>query len=290
VGIICPFFLGYQKGAVNIIVCLKQILDPEIPVRDFRVDGEKKEAVRGSANLVTNIFCENALETALQLREKLGEKSGCAITALTFGPEAAEDTLRKALAMKADAATLVVNDGSSHPDPLAVAQTLAAAIRKIGAFDLVMLGRESGDWGVAQTGGLLAEELGIPCVSFVDHIEASDDGPDAGLIVKRQTDNGWEKLIAKLPLIVTITNNEFNVPRIPKTRDIMMSARQPITKWTLEEIGVDAAEIRAGGNYYEVVDLAIPVKEVNCEFVSGDTLEQKVEKFAARVIEITRAL
>ena len=127
---------------MNIIVCLKQILDPEIPVRDFRVDGEKMEAVRGSANLVTNIFCENALETALQLREKLGGR----ITALTFGAEAAEDTLRKALAMKADAATLVVNDGVPHPDPLAVAQTLAAAIRKIGEFDLVMLGRESGDW------------------------------------------------------------------------------------------------------------------------------------------------
>ncbi|MCI0387946.1 MAG: electron transfer flavoprotein subunit beta/FixA family protein [Acidobacteria bacterium] len=275
---------------MNIIVCLKQILDPEIPVRDFRVDGEKMEAVQGSANLVTNIFCENALETALQLREKLGEKlgekSGGRITALTFGAESAEDALRKALAMKADAATLVVNDGHPHPDPLAVAQTLAAAIRKIGGFDLVMLGRESGDWGVAQTGALLAEELGAPCVSFVDHIEASDDG----LMVKRQTDNGWEMLTAKPPLVVTITNNEFNVPRIPKTRDIMLSARQPITKWTLEEIGANAAEIRAGGNYYEVVDLAIPVKEVNCEFVSGDTLEQKVEKFAERIIEITRAL
>ena len=275
---------------MNIIVCLKQILDPEIPARDFRVYGEMKEAVRGSANLVTNIFCENALETALQLREK----SGGRITALTFGPEEAEDTLRKALAMKADAATLVVNDGHPHPDPLAVAQTLAAAIRKIGAFDLVMLGRESGDWGVAQTGGLLAEELGAPLISFVDHIEASGDGPDAGpnasLIVKRQTDSGWEKLTGKPPLVVTITNNEFNVPRIPKTRDIMMSARQPITKWTLEDLGVNAAEIRAGGSYYEIVDLAVPVKEVACEFVSGDTLEQKVERFAERVAEITRAL
>jgi electron transfer flavoprotein beta subunit len=274
--------LDAKSIIVNIIVCLKQILDPEIPARDFRVDGEKKEAARGSANLVTNIFCENALETALQLREK----SGGRITALTFGAEVAEDTLRKALAMKADAATLVVNDGHPHPDPLAVAQTLAAAIRKIGAFDLVMLGRESGDWGVAQTGGLLAEELGAPCVSFVDHIEASGEG----LIVKRQTDNGWEKLSAKPPLVVTITNNEFNVPRIPKTRDIMMSARQPITKWTLEEIGVNAAEVRAGGSYCEVVDLTVPVKEVTCEFVSGDTLEQKVERFAERIVEITRAL
>jgi electron transfer flavoprotein beta subunit len=271
---------------VNIVVCLKQILDPEIPVRDFRVDGEKKEAVRGAANLVTNIFCENALETALQLREKLGAQSGAKITALTFGAESAEDTLRKALAMKADAASMVINDGRPHPGPLAVAQTLAAAIRKIGAFDLVMLGRESGDWGVAQTGGLLAEELGVPCVSFVDHIEAGGDG----LVVKRQTDNGWEKLAVEPPLVVTITNNEFNVPRIPKTRDIMMSARQPIAKWTLEEIGVNAAEIRSGGDYYEVVDLAIPVKDVTCEFVSGDTLEQRVEKFAQRIVEITRAL
>ena len=64
---------------MNIIVCIKQILDPEIPARDFRVDSAKREAERGSANLVTNIFCENALETALQFREAHGGK----ITALT---------------------------------------------------------------------------------------------------------------------------------------------------------------------------------------------------------------
>jgi electron transfer flavoprotein beta subunit len=267
---------------VNIIVCLKQILDPEIPVRDFRVDAEKREAVRGNANLVTNIFCENALETALQFKEKFGGK----ITALTFAPDSGEDSLRKALAMKADAAVLVKNEGVANPDPLAIAQVLAAAIRKLGEFDLVMVGRESGDWGVGQTGGLLAEELGVPSVSFVDQIEKNGDG----LLVKRQTDNGWEKLEAKPPLVATVTNNDQNVPRIPKTRDIMMSARQPITKWSLDDVGVNAAEIRAGGSYYEIVELAIPVKDVNCEFISGDTLEQKVEQLAQRIAEVTRAL
>ncbi len=44
---------------MNLIVCIKQILDPEIPARDFRVDSVKREAERGGANLVTNIFCEN---------------------------------------------------------------------------------------------------------------------------------------------------------------------------------------------------------------------------------------
>ncbi len=220
---------------MNIIVCLKQILDPEIPVRDFRVDAEKREAVRGNANLVTNIFCENALETALQFREKSAPDAK--ITALIFGADSAEDSLRKALAMKADSAVLVTNDGAANPDPLAVAQVLAAAIRKLGAFDLVMVGRESGDWGVGQTGGLLAEELGCASVSFVDSIEKNGDG----LLLKRQTDNGWEKVEAKTPLVVTVTNNDQNVPRIPKTRDIMMSSRQPITKLTLEDIGVNAA-------------------------------------------------
>jgi electron transfer flavoprotein beta subunit len=267
---------------VNIIVCLKQILDPEIPVREFRVDAEKREAARGNANLVTNIFCENAVETALQLKERSGGK----ITALVFAPESGEDSLRKALAMKADAAVHVLNDGHAHPDPLAVAQVLAAAIKKIGPFDLVLTGRESGDWGMGQTGGLVAEELAVPCVSFVDHIER---GPQ-GLILKRQTDNGWERVEAKIPLVVTVTNNDQNVPRIPKTRDIMMSARQPITKWTLEDLGVNAAEIRAGGSYSEIVALSIPVKDISCEFVAGDTLEERVEKFAERIVEITRAL
>ena len=67
---------------MNIVVCLKQILDPLAPAREFRVDNEKKEAVRGAASLVTNIFCENAIETALQTKEKLGAGK---ITALGKG-------------------------------------------------------------------------------------------------------------------------------------------------------------------------------------------------------------
>src|ERR1700737_4592575 len=186
---------------MNILVCLKQILDPEIPARDFRVDPARREAERGSANLVTSIFCENALETALQFKEKIGNGS---ITVLSYGAPTAEDSLRKALAMKADAAALIVNDGNANPDPLTTARVLAAAIRKLGTFDLIMVGREAGDWGAGQTGGLLAEELGLPCVSFVDRIESAD----GKLQLKRQTDTGWEVLEAEPPIVVTVTNDE----------------------------------------------------------------------------------
>jgi electron transfer flavoprotein alpha/beta subunit len=77
------------------------------------------------------------------------------------------------------------------------------------------------------------------------------------------------------------------VPRIPKVRDVMMSYRQPLTTWTLDELGINADEARAGNSYYEVADLSIPQKEMRCEFVNGDTLDEKVEAFARRIIEVT---
>jgi electron transfer flavoprotein beta subunit len=266
---------------MNIVVCIKQILDPEVPARDFRVDAAKRVAEQGSANLVTNIFCENALETALQYRDAHGGK----ITAVTCGPAGAEDVLRKALALKADDAVLVVAEGVENPDPLFVAKTLAAAIRKLGEFDVVMTGREAGDWGAGQTGGLLAEELGIPCVSFAESLEP---GTAAGkLKIKRQTDTGWEQIESSTPVAVTITNHDKNVPRIPKTRDVMQSYRKPLTKWTLADVGIEPATAH---DYYEVAELSIPRKETQCEFIAGDTLEAKIEAFANRIAAITSSL
>jgi electron transfer flavoprotein beta subunit len=243
----------------------------------------RREAEQGSASLVTNIFCENALETALQLRERAG--SADKITVLSYGRPTAEDSLRKALAMKAAAAALVLNESEEMPDPLAVARVLAAAVRRLGAFDLIMTGREAGDWGAGQTGGLLAEELGLPCVSFVDTVEASG----GALRLKRQTDTGWELIEAVPPVVITVTNDEHNVPRIPKVRDVMMSYRQPLTKLTLDDLGL-TAEARAGNSYYEVAGLSIPQKETRCDFVSGDTLEEKVDAFAHRIVEVTRGM
>jgi electron transfer flavoprotein beta subunit len=268
---------------MKILICLKQILDPEVPARDFRVDSAKCEAERGSANLVTNIFCENALETALQLREHTADSK---ITVLSYGPATAEESLRKALAMKADMAALILNDGNPNPDPLTVARVLAAAARKLGDFDLLMLGREAGDWGAGQTGGLLAEELGLPCVSFADRLESAG----GKLRIRRQTDLGWELLEVEPPVVVTVTNNEHNVPRIPKVRDVMMSYRQPLAKWTVDDLGIDAAEARAGNGYYEIAELLIPQKDTQCEFVAGETPEEKVETFAKRLVALASAL
>lgn len=264
---------------MKIVVCLKQILDPEVPARDFRIDSAKREAERGGANLVTNIFCENALETALQIRDAQGGE----ITALCLGPEGAEDVLRKAIALRADKAVLVVNEADSNPDPLFVAKSLAAAIRKLGEFDVVMVGREAGDWGAGQTGGLLAEELGIPCISFAEGFE----GSGGTIKVKRQTDAGFETIETSTPAVITITNHDKNVPRIPKTRDVMQSYRKPLEKWTLADLGIDAGTAHA---WSQVAELFIPQKETQCEFIEGDTLEAKIDAFAQRIGDVLRSM
>ncbi len=260
----------------HIVVCLKQILDPEIPAREFSINPQKCEAERGTANLVTNIFCENALETALQFKEKHGGK----VTVISFGQESVEDSLRKALAMKADDAVMVTDDLKTQNGPLFVSNVLAKAIQRQDKVDLVLTGRESGDWGQGQTGGLIAEILDLPCISFVDSIETDP----AGLRVRRQTDSGLEFFSAGTPIVLTITNNEFNVPRIPKTRDVMMSYRQPLTKVNLSELRLDNA-----AEYYEIKELRLPQKETDCEFVTGETLGDRVEMFAQKIIFASRA-
>jgi electron transfer flavoprotein beta subunit len=183
-----------------------------------------------------------------------------------------------------DNAVLVTHDKPNRVEPICVARVLSAAVRKLGGIDLVLVGREAGDWGEGQTGGLLAEELGCPCISFAEQIEPS--GP-AALKVRRQTDNGIEVLAAITPLVVTMTNHEGNVPRIAKTRDVMMAFRRPLTRWSLADIGLDPSSASAVAA--EVVGLTIPHKESRCEFVAGETLEERVTAFAERIITVLRS-
>ncbi len=261
------------------LVCLKQILDPEISPRDFQIDSDRLEAARGSANLVTNIFCENALETALQLKDQNGGE----IIALTIGGEQAEEVLRKALALKADHAYRMDDPEIGRSGSDSTALVLAAAIRELPGFDLIVLGREAGDWGEGRTAGLLAEHLALPFVSFVDQISADEGG---GVRLGRQTDFGREDVSAQLPLVVSITNNDANVPRIPKTRDIMMAHRKELETWSLQDVGLDEETVRRQSTATRVLELFVPERTSSCEFVSGDTTAERVAAFAEKVAEV----
>ena len=268
---------------MKILVCLKQILDPEIPVRDFKIDSTGKGADSSGANWVANIFCENALEMALQFREAVGVGE---VTVLSLGPERVEEALRKALAMKVDHAVRIDGTSCGTVDSLGVAQHLAAAIEKLGGVDLILLGREAGDWGLGQTGPLLAECLGLPLVSFVDEIRESGEA----LEFRRQTDDGWERFRVAKPVVVTVTNSDDNLPRIPKTRDIMKSSRKPIEVLTPSTLGIGEAVLGGESAGLQVESMSLPEASGECEFVQGDTVEEKVEAFADRITEIVKWL
>lgn len=149
---------------MHLAVCIKQIPDPEVAPSDFRLDPRRQEAAPGHAPLVINIFDENALEVALQLRESVGQGK---ITALSLGGPTAIDVLRKALAMGGNEAVLIPAEDFPQLDSYVTARVLAAAIRQLEPVDLVLCDREAGDWHGGQVGAFLAAELGRCFVGFV---------------------------------------------------------------------------------------------------------------------------
>ena len=268
---------------MNILVCLKQILDPEVSARDFSLDPSGLQASPQCASLVTNIFCENALETALQIRDR----HGGGITVLSLGPASVEATLRKGLAMKADAAFMILNDTGHLPDSAATAKALAAAIRKLDRFDLILTGHESGDWGAGQTGGMLAEELGLPFIAFVDEIEEAGPGR---LILRQQNDSGWQKFSTPMPVVASITNSDHNLPRIPKTRDIIMANRKPLTSWSLQDLELSPNLFLAEHLQVRVTELTIPQAKGDCAFIEGATKEERIGELAEKIAAIVRSI
>ncbi|MBI2954483.1 MAG: electron transfer flavoprotein subunit beta/FixA family protein [Chloroflexi bacterium] len=257
---------------MNIVVCLKQILDPEIPAQDFRIDQERKEPTQGNASLVISPFDENALEVALQMRERAGEGR---VTAISIGSSSGTLALRKALAVKADQAVHVAAEGTINS--FTAAAILGAALKKL-EFDVVLCGRQAGDWDFGVVGPLLAESLGIPCVPFVT--EASYAG--GAIQAKRQTLDGYDLVKAPLPVVLTVTNASTNNLRYPKVKDVMMADRKEILAW-------EAATLLGGESpdaSIEVRDLFIPVHKVECELIEGDNATEKALKLARRMREL----
>jgi len=258
---------------VQIMVCLKQILDPELPPRDFRLEkGEMAPATEGIP-LVMSSFDQNALEVGLQLREKL---AGATVTVVTVGPEGAEDVLRKALAVKADRAVRVPLEQDCKLSGGMVAGLLAGVARQLEA-DLVICGRQAGDWDGGQVGLILSEELGWPGANLVTGIE-----PGAGgLVLKRELEEGYEVIEGNVPLVAVVTNHETNVLRIAKVKDTMAAMRKKIE---LIDAAGSAVEPQAGR--IELVGLEIPVKEVNCEMIPGEDGSEKADNLIKRLLEL----
>jgi len=144
---------------------------------------------------------------------------------------------------------------------------LAAAIKKVGQFDLVLCGRQASDFDQAQVPLGLAELLKLPCVTIAQKVEVKDKQ----VTVHRALTDGTEVMEAPLPALVTVSN-ELGAPRYPTLRGIMAASRKQPTQWKLADLGLNAASVSPR---VEATQVFVPTKQKNVEFISGDTDEEK---------------
>ena len=260
---------------LRIVVCLKQILDPEAPPRDFRIDPAAKRPVQGNTKLVMDSYAANALEVALQLKEKAGGK----ITVLCVGDKPAEDALRRALAVTADEAVRLWDSAWADLDAPALAHVLAQAIHNLGGADLVLCGRQAGEVGRGMVGPMLAEELGAACNTAIAQVDAGDNR----MRLRREVDGGFTLIESRLPAVLTVTNDEKNVPRLPKVKDVMMASRKPITILSSADLHLDAGKLEPRVSLDE---LFVPSVDTNCEIVEGDNGSAKAVSLTAKLLEL----
>ncbi|MDZ7727490.1 MAG: electron transfer flavoprotein subunit beta/FixA family protein [Dehalococcoidia bacterium] len=263
---------------MNIIVCVKQIPDPETPASSFKVDEQAKKVIpaQGVAPVV-NPYDPQATEAALRLRDADG---GGTITVVSLGPDSARDALKHALAMGADEGVLLNDPSFDGIDNFQTANALAKAIEKIGDYDLILMGRAAADWDMGVTPIGVANNLSIPFVTVAKAIEKDGES----IKVERVLDDGFQTVKAPLPAVVSVSN-EFGEPRYPQLRQIMLAAKKTVQVWSAEDLGLDSSETGEDNRRIPLEALYVPKIESNVEIVEGETPEEK----AANLVQKLRA-
>lgn len=236
---------------MNIIVCLKQVPD----TNEVRINQETGTLIRDGVPSIINPDDKNGLEEALRLRDEFSGK----VTVISMGPPQAKNALREAIAMGADEAYLVSDRAFGGSDTWATATILAAAIEKVGNYDVIICGRQAIDGDTAQVGPEIAEFLGLPQVTYAKHIEVNGDK----LIVDRYTESGDYKIEVKMPTLLTAIK-ELNTPRYPTVKGIYKAYEElkdeEIKVLTLNDLDVDTTQIGLKGSPTNVYKSFVPTK------------------------------
>lgn len=263
----------------RILVCVKAVPS----AGDVQLDAEYRLR-RDTAPLQWNIADAAALETALRLAQELPACGGDAageVTVLCMGPEKLQTALRELLDRGAHQAVLLCGRALSGSDTRATAAALAAAVRLLGPFDLILCGRRAIDGETGQVPGELAAALGLPCVTQAERIvwaqrepaEAVLNGPGqaaggpgraAGepkqaeqtpgpqLLLTRRLDAGTDRLLASGPLVASLC--EYSCPlRLPSIAAMRRARSQPVRLIDAAELGLAPGECGLAGSPTRVV-------------------------------------
>ena len=195
---------------------------------------------------------------------------------VSLGGDSARDTLKRAIAMGADAAVHVNDPTLNEADSTTTARALAAAIKKLGHFDVVLSGRQASDTDGGQVHLGIAAELGLPAVSPIQKIE---DAAAESVSVERIVEDGYQRLKVRLPALLGVSS-EMNEPRYPPLKGIMAAGRAQIPVWTAADLGLDGVAPRVN-----LRRLYVETREAKVELIEAESLSEAGTKLADKLRE-----
>jgi electron transfer flavoprotein beta subunit len=271
---------------MNIIVCIKQV--PE--TTSVRINPETNTLIREGVKSIINPFDMYAIEEGVRLKERFGGK----VTIVTMGPPQADSALREAISMGADEGVLVCDRAFAGSDTWATSYTLSGAIKKIGAFDLIICGKQASDGDTAQVGPGISTHLNIPQVTYVKKIEETTDKLESGgsasdsrshklMRLERMLEEGYEIIETPLPALLTVVK-EINEPRIPSLKGMMRAKSAKITVWGQKDLDLDPQNIGLCGSPTQVVKIFTPPQRIGGQIIKGE-----IPEIASQIVELLRS-
>lgn len=262
---------------MKIIVFIKQVPGTS----NARMDPVTGAMVRDPSDTVLNPLDEHAVTEAVRIKEKY---PGSTVTALSMGPNTAVKVLQEACARGADQGVLLSHRAFGGSDTIATARVLAAAVRKLGDFDLILAGEKATDGETGQTGPMAATLLDIPVVTYVRQIRVEDQRL---IRAWRMVEDGTEEIEVRLPSLVTVIR-DINDPPLPTLRKYVIARKLSYPVWGPEEIGVLESEVGLKGSPTRVAKVFHPKYARNTVMYRTDTEEESA--CAARaVLEVLKA-
>ncbi len=260
---------------MHFIVCIKQVPN----TTEIRIDPKTNTLIREGVESILNPFDAYAIEEAVRLKEAHGGK----VTAISMGPPQCEATLREAVALGTDEIILLSDRKFAGADTWATSLTLAAAIKKLGSYTLILTGQQAIDGDTAQVGPGIAAHLDIPQVCFVRKIEAIDC---SCVTAQRLMEDGYDRVEMKLPGVISVVK-EINSPRLPSLRGKKNAKSVELTVWNCDDLALDEKATGLNGSPTQVMNIFSPHHDKKVEKFEGDA-DEAVELIITRLKEMSK--
>lgn len=260
---------------MKIVVCIKQVPD----TTDIKWT-EHNTIQREGVESVINPFDEYALETAVRLKEKVDAQ----IHVISMGPPQAKEALAGAISVGCDEAYLISDKKFSGADTIATARTLSGAIKeKFSDFDLIICGQYAVDGDTAQTGPSIAENLGIPQVTYVTQIISVEDGY---IIVKKEIEEGIETLRVKLPALICMQKCDYEL-RKALISGHMKAQDYEINHYNHSDLNLEESLLGVKGSPTYVSKAFRPEQKTKGEIVKAEDKETTAKNILEKISTYT---